>query len=482
MKSWPHIILVLSCAINLELNAQKTRSFYKFHDDFKEKIENRNFSHGLESLELNDHFRNSRHRLVYFMEMGSMHHYEANYSESNYWLNKADIYMEDFRKKKGEMILSTISNPYAASYRGEDFEALYINYYKALNYLALNMREEALVEVRRMEILLNEMNDLYPDNKFNKDAFIHLVMGLIYDASEDYNNAFIAYRNAYKIYEQEYLTEYGVQCPEQLIKDMIRTASWSGLEEEYEYYSRRLLGNASVDMEKKPSAIIIWHNGRAPRKVEESIQFTVANVNGFVTFQDASNNEEYKFAEGALKTMAFFNALNGNSISSYKMSFSKYEIEKPKYLEAEVCLPESGKVQKLELCEDVSGIAIRSHKDRKSRELSQALLRMAVRQSLKSTGKYAIEKGLESASDYAWLGDLAGVIFELAFDGVSNKMEKADLRQWYSLPHSIYYTRIELKESENELYFDLEGIETKSMLFTIDTKGHEVVFKVLRTH
>ena len=53
--------------------------------------------------------------------------------------------------------------------------------------------EEALVEVRRMEILLNQLDDKYKsEEKFNKDAFVHLLMGLVYDAQGDINNAFIA--------------------------------------------------------------------------------------------------------------------------------------------------------------------------------------------------------------------------------------------------------------------------------------------------
>ncbi len=38
--------------------------------------------------------------------------------------------------------------------------------------------------------------------RYQHDAFANNLIGLIYDASGDYNNAFIAYRNAYDIYEE----------------------------------------------------------------------------------------------------------------------------------------------------------------------------------------------------------------------------------------------------------------------------------------
>ena len=63
-----------------------------------------------------------------------------------------------------------------------------IHYYKALNFLKLNDREAALVECKRMNIKLNRLSDKYKsDNKYKKDAFIQILMGIIYDANDDYN-------------------------------------------------------------------------------------------------------------------------------------------------------------------------------------------------------------------------------------------------------------------------------------------------------
>ena len=73
--------------------------------------------------------------------------------------------------------------------------------------------EDALVEVRKINIRLQQLNDKYPDhkNRYQRDAFAQLLMGLIYDAAGDYNNAFIAYRNAYNTYQTDYL-KISVSC------------------------------------------------------------------------------------------------------------------------------------------------------------------------------------------------------------------------------------------------------------------------------
>ena len=71
-----------------------------------------------------------------------------------------------------------------------------------------------MVECRRMDIQLQVLSSRYrSERKFQRDAFIHTLMGLVYDATHDYNNAFIAYRNAYNIYREDYASLYGVDAP-----------------------------------------------------------------------------------------------------------------------------------------------------------------------------------------------------------------------------------------------------------------------------
>ena len=87
-----------------------------------------------------------------------------------------------------------VSNPEVRPYKPEDFEVIIINFYKALNYLQMNNMEDALVEVRKINIRLQQLNDKYPDhkNRYQQDAFAQLLMGLIYDAAGDANNAYTA--------------------------------------------------------------------------------------------------------------------------------------------------------------------------------------------------------------------------------------------------------------------------------------------------
>ncbi|HVG12451.1 MAG TPA: hypothetical protein VM843_05565, partial [Flavisolibacter sp.] len=49
--------------------------------------------------------------------------------------------------------------------------------------------------------------------------------------------------------------------------------------------------------------------------------------------------------------------------------------------------------------------------------------------------------------------------------------EKADTRNWQSLPHTIYYTRVPLRQGANQLSLLLTGNTTKSIPLVIQNKG-----------
>src|SRR5690606_19209116 len=131
-------------------------------------------------------------------------------------------------------------------------------------------------------------------NKFQRSAFGHVVLGLVYELRKNYNSAFISYRNAVKIYEEDYQS-LGVNTPEQLKKDLLRMAYLSGFDNELDGYKRKF--NLAFDPQKDANAgnvILLWNNGMIPQKVENSINFTLLKEpSGWVTF--VNNTYGYSF-------------------------------------------------------------------------------------------------------------------------------------------------------------------------------------------
>lgn len=91
-------------------------------------------------------------RVVYYLDIGMLYHWNGNYGKSNEYLEKAERAIEEnFTKSLTRSASSLILNDNALAYAGEDYEDIYLNAFKALNYLALGQNDEAFVEVRRID-------------------------------------------------------------------------------------------------------------------------------------------------------------------------------------------------------------------------------------------------------------------------------------------------------------------------------------------
>lgn len=90
-------------------------------------------------------------RVVYYLDIGMLHHWNGDYRKSNEYLEKAERAIEDnFTKSVTRAAASLILNDNTLAYAGEDYEDIYLNVFKALNYLALGLNDDAFVEVRRI--------------------------------------------------------------------------------------------------------------------------------------------------------------------------------------------------------------------------------------------------------------------------------------------------------------------------------------------
>ena len=91
-------------------------------------------------------------RVVYYLDIGMLHHWNGDYEKSNEMLEKAERGIEEnFTKSVSRAASSMIVNDNILAYAGEDYEDIYLNAFKALNYLALGQSDEAFVEVRRID-------------------------------------------------------------------------------------------------------------------------------------------------------------------------------------------------------------------------------------------------------------------------------------------------------------------------------------------
>ncbi len=406
-------------------------TYYEKSLKFQEHFVKGEFEEAAKVLDKNKGAATGKDRLLYFLQKGVVLQVLGDYEESNRFFENAYLFTEDIQRNYALEAFSLLSNPTVNPYKGEDFEIVQIHYYKALNYLRLKKSEEALVECRRIDIKLNQLNDEYVKhkNRYKRDAFAMNLMGIIFEASGDYNNAFISYRNAYEAYEKDYKPLFGVETPTQLKRDLLRSAYLNGFTEEFEKYERAFGLGYRYQVKEGGELIFFWNNGLGPVKGEWSINFfIVRGKGGIVTFVNEELGLSFPFL---LDDSSDDNSTKLGDLKFIRAAFPKYLERKPYFRTAEIIVAD--KKYPLELAQDINEIAFKTLEDRMLREFAISLLRLA----LKQAAEQATRKRNEN------LGALLSI--------ASAFSEKADTRNWQTLPYNIHYARIPLPEGESSL-------------------------------
>jgi uncharacterized protein len=431
-------------------------TYYQSNQNFNQHFEQGELDNALAQLQSKPGESNGRQELLYYVNNGLVLSMMGKYNESNEYLEKAYLFGEDYRKNYLYEVASYLTNPMITNYRGEDHEHLMVLYYKALNFLKLGQHENALVECRRLNIRLQQLSDRYEsDVKYRQDAFVHALMGIIYETDKDYNNAFIAYRNAYEIYTDEYERLFRITAPEQLKEDLVRAAYLSGFNEEFEFYKTKFqLHDFNYQQPEGGELVFFWHNGLSPIKAEWGITFVVTRRDNWIYFTNAELGITFPFP------LDNYNERERSGLSSmevFRVAFPRY-IERPVYF-TNASLIQNEKELPLQLLEDVNKIAFHSLQQRMNLELSKALIRVAVKKSL----EYQVRK------EDRMLGTMLGAINALT--------EKADTRNWQTLPHQIQYARIPLNVGRNTLTLQLKSAnETTTQQFTYEASKGQILF------
>ncbi len=444
-------VLLASCA-----------TYYQMNYDFNQSFEAGNLEQAAKVLEKNKKASEGRARFLYFLNNGVVQSLMGNYEASNQYLEEAYIFGEDYQVNYFNAAASLLTNPTLEVYKGEDHEHLLLLYYKAINYLKLGDYESALVECRRLNLRLTTLSDRYKNpDKYQKDAFVNNLMGIIYEASGDYNNAFIAYRNAFESYESEYKKLFNMGAPEQLKDDLLRTAYLNGLQDELRRYEEAFGRKFTPSANKGGELVFFWNNGLGPVKAEWSINFSVIHgQGGIVTFANEENGFNFPFPVSSSGE----SEQNGlGALEFFRVTFPKY-VERPTFFNS-AAITVNGGSYPLEAAEDVNAIAFKCLQQRMLSEFGKSLLRVA----LKKAAENEVRKENED------LGAAVGLLNALT--------EKADTRNWQTIPHTIYYSRVPLDEGDQKVTLNLQGQngQKQQQEFTFNVRKGQTVFQVFQS-
>lgn len=455
-------VLLTSCA-----------SYNKQAGTYYTHLRQGNFEKAATALDNNKLLNKDRNRLLYLLERGKISHLLNQWDSSNKYLNEADDMMERTALSAKDIAVGTLINPMMQSYRAEAFEKYLVHYYKALNYIQLNQPQEAMVEARRISLTNYEQQDKTPNsNKYADDAFSFMLQGLIYEKNKDINNAFIAYRNAADVYLKNNGSYYETRMPEQLKKDVLRTASQNGFLDELSRYEK--LFNITFTKEiiaDGGELIIFWENGSAPVKTQQDLYFSLfKDAGGAFFFTDASGlfNVPYNLSSGYNT-----NDIRLENLRSFRVALPRYQAQSVYFNSAG--LQVNNITYPLEQVENVNTLAFATLKERLVKELSTTLTRLAIKKLAEAAIRPADKKDnsgkTEEEKKKQEKKDNQREAIALGLQLLNFATEKADTRNWQSLPHSIFYTRVPLQKGVNEMVLQLNGGSPSSVNLNVIGNG-----------
>lgn len=352
-------------------------------------------------------------QLVYLLDYATALQIAGRYKESNTYFLKADQLAESLDYHSISRVTgSLLLNEEVKQYKGDTFEKIFINAELALNFLELDQRDDALVEARRINEKFQKLRQ--EDKKsFEMNPFAKYLSALIWEADKKYDDASIAYNEAYKISP----IIDGIEA------DLIRSAKLAQRPDEYKKWKAKF---PAVKEEpwwynKKQAEIIVIHQqGWGPRK-----DFNPGDT-----------------------TWPILRRVSSRTNSSEAMV--------------------GGEKVKSRIVYDVADAAIESLND----DRGALLARRVGAYVAKDVVAERIRKDNELLGVLAWFAMHAS--------------ERADLRQWSTLPRSIQVIRIPVKEGSNDIVvqgLDVMGAPTADRLErkNLHLRAGEKKFLVWRT-
>ena len=351
-------------------------------------------------------------RVLYYLDLGMLYHWSGEYELSNKMLTKAENAIEElFTTSISKAMVSGVLNDNALDYSGEDYEDIYLNVFKALNYIALGDEESAFVEIRRVQIKLNLLEDKYKDlveeynastgaegeleyreNRFHNDVLARYISLLLYRAEESWDDA---------------------RIDSESMHDAWRT------QKHLYNFTKPSFPTVVPGDENRTLVNVISFSGMSPVKLADTIYIQTGPSIVFLTM--TGQNEDY------VTDLVGFNFLVIPGIQSgihFKVQFPRLSSRRSE-ADRVVVKMDGVEVAEIPMLEKMEVIARETFLLKQPLTIGKTIIRATIKNITKEIGKDAMQQGL---SDQGAGGLIVGLLAGLAADVAVDATENADLR------------------------------------------------------
>ena len=390
-------------------------------------------------------------RVLLHLDKGMLFHYQGEYQRSNEEFEKAELAIEDlYTKSISKGVASILLNDNALAYSGEVYEDLYLNVFKALNYLHLNQFDNAYVEIKRVNDKLKLLDTRYEQYvsslNSSKDSKIKI------DPKDlDYYNNVLSHYISHIIFREE-----GEEDNSRISLEKLEDA-WSTYPDVYNYDRPSFLSDPLKTAAKGTFINFMAFTGQAPYK--NAVGARVTTFDDFVTISDPGGYW--------LDAIPFPGIKYG---WNFKFSFPELAEEGTEVYDIEVYI-DSVYSGNLELLENMANVARKTFETNKS----IIFLKTVTRAVLKGVGASALGREIKKGKN-EFLGDILVALTNAAVDATEN----ADLRCWRTMPSYCFASEIPLRPGTYNIelrYVDRDNNIIKSHFFDgfRVTKGINVI-------
>ncbi len=422
-----------------------------FYQPITMDLRGNNFEAAIQKIEKAkaSHKYGKKDRFVYYLDAGLAYHYASRFDTSNIKLTQAeDAADELFTKSISRAAASIMLNDNVLEYAGEDYEILYTNLLKALNYIGKDDFDGTFVEIRRANDKLNLLEQKYADVsrrfqegsvddtadveieyqakkvRFNNDAFarylsmhVYAAEGKMDDARIDHNLLLQAFR------EQPHIYDFEVP--------------------EVKYFS----GDKAI-------LSVVGLAGLSP--VKEALNLRIRTDKDLDLVQVLYTDPEYGESE--------YGHLPMRISEDFYFKFSIPQIvSRPSYVSRIRVYANTEFIGELQLLEDVAKVAQETFEAKKS----LIYLRTVARAVFKGLAAYKAKKKADT-------GGVGGWLKKAAIDVATDISENADLRCSRLLPGKIYVGDFEIEPGTYDLtveFLDADG----DLIGATDISGYQVL-------
>lgn len=372
-------------------------------------------------------------RVLYYLDVGMLYHYSGEYEKSNAALDEAERGIEElYTKSISRAISSGLLNDNALEYAGEDYEDIYLNVFKGLNYIALGDEEAAMVEIKRVHIKLNILEDKYRSliEQYNESAEAE---GQIEALTNRFHNDVLSRYLGLLLYRYENSPD-SARIERDYIKDAFRSQSHL-----YDFDIPEL-----PVLETDPGMAylsVLSFSGISPRKVAETFYLDTVKNGVFIT--SVSQNEDY------VKSVAGFNFLLIPGMDPghhFKFEYPRMELMHSKIDRIDL-LVDGVPVRELPLLENMEKISQEVFLIKQPLVIGKSILRTVAKGVAKEAGKSAIKDSMSDDAGGMVLGMLIGIAADVAVDATEN----ADLRISQYFPAYAHAVDFELPPGEHDI-------------------------------